>query len=102
MEQYAVLSPSANRHSSETPLPTPTQLRSVSATIGFVWHYGYRGDEMFAAIAEQFAAGHPQTTFVDYEVFGNIHGASETALVQMIPQKLREHKVAAVVAGVGG
>jgi hypothetical protein len=101
MEQYEVLSPVPARHvdGAEVAVRRPS---SQSAIVGFVWHYGYRGDEMFTAIQDRFGADHPDAAFVDYEVFGNIHGAAENVLVQNIPARLREHGVTAVVAGVGG
>jgi hypothetical protein len=57
---------------------------------------------MFDAVASHFGETHPETTFVDYEVFGNIHGSGETTIVPAIPAKLKEYNVTAVVAGVGG
>lgn len=99
--EYEVLSPSARR-SSEVPLVESHGLDGLPRRIGFVWHYGYRGDEMFAGIAEAFEARHPGTTFFDHEVFGNIHGASERLIVHEIPEKLRTHDVQAVIVGVGG
>jgi hypothetical protein len=102
MEQYEVLSPVPPRLVDASGAPEINALSSAPPRIGFVWHYGYRGDEMFAEIRERFAAAHPDTVFVDHEVFGNIHGASENEAVQGIPAKLHEHGVTAVVAGVGG
>jgi hypothetical protein len=72
-------------------------------TIGFVWDHVFRGAEMWEIIKERLSADYPGTRFVDYPVFGDIHGsvASERAAVAGIPDKLREYRVDAAIVGVG-
>src|ERR1700760_1046114 len=45
--------------------------------IALVWDYLFRGDDVFRLVKERFGAGRSGTEFVDYEVFGDIHGHDE-------------------------
>jgi hypothetical protein len=72
-------------------------------TVGFIWDYLFKGDEMFAAIERAVSAEHPDARFVDYPNFGNIHGSSpdERANIGAIAARIREANVDAVVVAVG-
>ena len=72
-------------------------------TIGFIWDYLFKGPEMFEMIKTKLSAEFPGVRYVDYEVFGNIHGsdAEEKASLSALPERLREHGVDAVVLAVG-
>jgi hypothetical protein len=74
-----------------------------TATIAFVWDYLFKGPEMFEIIQEHLSALHPGVRFVDYSVFGNMHGtdAEEKAVLDAMPDRLREHRVDAAVVAVG-
>ena len=43
----------------------------------------------------------PNIEFVEYPVFGNIHGADENEIVRQLPERLKELGCDAVVVGVG-
>lgn len=72
-------------------------------TIAFIWDYLFKGPEMFGIIKAQLSAEFPDVRYVDYEVFGNIHGsdADEKANLSALPARLREHGVDAAVLAVG-
>ncbi|MQA87024.1 MAG: hypothetical protein GEV03_20940 [Streptosporangiales bacterium] len=72
-------------------------------TVAFVWDYLFRGPEMFEAIKQELQERCPGARFVDYDVFGNIHGsdAEEKANVAALPARLREHRVDSAVVAVG-
>ena len=72
-------------------------------TIGFIWDYLFKGPEMFEMFKAQLSAKFPGVRYVDYQVFGNIHGsdAEEKANLGALPERLREHGVDAVVVAVG-
>jgi hypothetical protein len=70
-------------------------------TVGYIWDWVFRGDEMFEIISEHLAAQFPDVRFVDHTVFGNMHGPEEREIVAALPGKLHEHGVDAVVVGVG-
>jgi hypothetical protein len=69
------------------------------ARIGFIWDYLFRGDEVFASLGSELAAQGAE--IINYDVFGNIHGPDEQALVFDLPNKLTRYRVDAVVVGNG-
>lgn len=73
-----------------------------SARVAFVWTYNRKGDQMFSIMKSMLRGEYPDIAFVDYEEFGNIHGASETEIIAALPQLLRQHKADVAVIGVAG
>jgi hypothetical protein len=71
------------------------------ARIGFVWDYMFRGEEIFPAIEAALRDRFPSIEFVTYDVFGNIHGPDEHALVDALPDRLHQHRIDAVLVGNG-
>jgi hypothetical protein len=71
------------------------------ARIGFVWDYMFRGEEIFPVIQRELERRHAGVRVVGYDVFGNIHGPQEHALVEALPGTLDEHSIDAVVVGNG-
>lgn len=69
--------------------------------IGFLWDYVFRGDELFPVLREHLQARFDGLEVIDYEQFGNSHGGDEAAFVDALPQALHDHRVDAVVSGVG-
>ena len=69
--------------------------------IGFVWDLLFSGDLVFDAIAAELAERHPEIEFVGYQRFGDIHGGDEKAVLERLPELLRQERIDAVVAGVG-
>lgn len=99
---YDAMSPLGRERAAERVEHEPlTTLEGM--TLGFIWDYLFKGDEMFAAIQRAVAAEHPDTSFVDYPKFGNIHGSSpdERANIGAIAARIREANVDAVVVAVG-
>lgn len=71
-------------------------------SIGFIWDDVFHGDVMFDVIRDrlrQETGGH--VTFVGHEMFGNVHGPDEVAVIKALPAKLQEAQVDGVVVGVG-
>ena len=68
-------------------------------TVGFLWDYLFRGDEIFPIIAEELRARYPSIEIVGYEEFGSTHGDGEAELVAALPELLRDRGVDAVVSG---
>jgi hypothetical protein len=72
------------------------------ATIGHLSHYGFRHDEMRPVIEDVLRERFPGITFVGPDEFGNIHGPRHGRdTLPVLPDKLREHGVDAVITGVG-
>ena len=68
-------------------------------TVGFLWDYLFRGDEIFPVIAEELKARYPTVEIVDFGEFGSTHGEGEAELVAALPQLLRDRGVDVVVSG---
>jgi hypothetical protein len=86
----------------EAPARPRAALDLNSATIAFVWTYNRKGDRMYDIMKGTLRGEYPDIRFVDYDTFGNIHGASEADVVAALPQLLRQHKADIAVIGVAG
>ena len=69
--------------------------------IGFLWDNLFQGDLCFASISEALARRYQGMEFVGYENFGDIHGRDERAVLEELPERLRQHRIDAAVVGVG-
>jgi hypothetical protein len=69
--------------------------------VGELWDYVFRGEEIFPILRDQLKAKYPGIKFVNYDTFGNVHGPRQRELVAGIPALLEQHKVDAVISGVG-
>jgi hypothetical protein len=69
--------------------------------VGFLWDYLFRGDELFPAIRDELRARFAGVEFVECETFGNTHGGDEAAVIRALPNLLLEHRIDAVISGVG-
>jgi hypothetical protein len=70
-------------------------------TVAFVWDYLFRGDEIWGIVKAELDARHPGMRFIDHEVFGSTHGEDEHRVLAELPARLAEHRVDAVVSGMG-
>lgn len=68
--------------------------------IALVWDYVFRGDDVFRLVKERFRAERPGMEFVDYDVFGDIHGHDE--LLDRLPSRLEEMGVDGTIVATGG
>lgn len=68
-------------------------------TVGFLWDYLFRGDEIFPIIAEELRARYPTVEIVDFDQFGSTHGDDEVELVAGLPETLWARDVDVVVSG---
>jgi len=76
-----------------------TDLRNK--VVGETWDYLFRGEEIFPILREELAARFPGIRFVTYDVFGNLHGPQQRELIARVPELLRQHRVDAVISGIG-
>ena len=67
--------------------------------IALVWDYVFRGDDVFRLVKERFGTGQSGTEFVDYEVFGDIHGHDEP--LDRLPARLEEMGVDGTIVATG-
>lgn len=70
-------------------------------TICELWDWAFRGEEIFPIIRESLLKRYPGVNFIDYTVFGNIHGPQEAEVIAALPNLLRKHACDAVIVGVG-
>jgi hypothetical protein len=70
-------------------------------TVGELWDYLFKGEEIFPLIRQQLAARYPGIRFVEFEVFGSTHGRDEKELATTLPGLLRQHGCDAVISAVG-
>jgi hypothetical protein len=97
---YDVVWPLGRQENASTALP-PRVDGLDGKVIAELWDWMYEGDRVFAILEELLKEQYPSVQFVNYEVFGDIHGGDEHEIVQKLPVLLREHQVDAVIAGVG-
>ena len=70
-------------------------------TIGQLWNWSFRGDELFPIIENEVAKRYPGVKFLSYEKFGRIHGADEKTIIETLGQKLLQSGCDAVMTGMG-
>jgi hypothetical protein len=97
---YEVLWPRSPRQVQLQPLAK--RLESLEGkTVAQLWDYVFRGDEVYALLEEGLRARFPNIRWVSYKEFGNTHGGEEREVVAALPRRLKEHKVDAVISGMG-
>ena len=69
--------------------------------VGFVWDQLFDGDVLFDAIAAELGRSFDGMAFIGYEDFGDIHGADEKRVLEALPSRMQQHRVDALVVGVG-
>ncbi len=75
--------------------------RAEARTVGFVWDYLMRGDEMWEVLKPELAAHDPALELVDWDAFGNIHGHDEAAVLAALPDRLAAAELDSVIVGTG-
>ena len=70
-------------------------------TVGELWDYLFRGEEIFPLVREELKARFPGIKFVSYDVFGNVHGPQQRELVAAVPELLKQHGCDAVISAIG-
>ncbi|MBI2866231.1 MAG: hypothetical protein HYX99_02575 [Chloroflexi bacterium] len=70
-------------------------------TVGFLWDWMFRGDEIFPVMERELARRYAGLQFVGYQEFGSTHGGTEAQVLAALPDKLKEHHCDAVVSGMG-
>jgi hypothetical protein len=70
-------------------------------TVGELWDYLFKGEEIFPLIRRALEARYPGIRFVEFERFGSTHGRDEAELARTLPGQLRTHGCDAVISAVG-
>jgi hypothetical protein len=98
--EFSVVSPSGSQVLDKL-RPAPPLADISGNRIAFVWDLLFDGDLVFDAMSEELASTYGSMEFVGFEEFGDIHGGEEHRVLAELPERLRQHRVDAVVAGVG-
>ncbi len=98
--RYTVYWPRSPRQVQIKPL-APRLDTLAGKTIGLLWDYVFRGDEVFATMQEALAAKYPGIRFINWREFGNTHGSDEHQVLAALPERLKELRVDAVLSGMG-
>ena len=97
---YDAIWPLGPKHAPSEKLPE--RLDTLSGkVVAELWDYLYEGDRAFPILRDELRKQFPNVTFVEFPVFGNIHGADELEVVGRLPETLAAHGVDAVICGVG-
>ncbi len=70
-------------------------------TIGELWDWVYRGDEIFPVIEKELTKRYHGISFVNYDVFGSTLGDKASKTITALPDKLKQSKCDAGISGVG-
>lgn len=70
-------------------------------TVGELWDYLFKGEEIFPLIRQALAARYPGIRFVEYDTLGSTHGRDDVELARSLPPLLRKHGCDAVISAVG-
>ncbi len=70
-------------------------------TVGELWDWIFRGDQIFPVIEKELVKRYPGIKFVNYDVFGSTQGFDEAQVLAGLPDKLKQYKCDAVISAVG-
>jgi hypothetical protein len=70
-------------------------------TVGELWDYLFKGEEMFPLVRRALAERYPGIRFVEYDTLGSTHGRDDAELAATLPGLLRRHGCDAVISAVG-
>ena len=70
-------------------------------TIGFLWDWAFRGEEIFPVIEKELSNRYQGIRFVNYDVFGSIHGKDEANVIAALPDTLKQNECDAVISAIG-
>ena len=97
---YSVVWPRGEKTQEIAPLAK--RLDSLEGkTVGFVWDYLFRGDEIFSLLEEGLKQRYPKINFVNYDAFGSTHGSDEHAVVAGLADKMKSTGTDAIISGMG-
>lgn len=94
---YEVFWPRSPRQQRRRTLaPRPGTLNGK--TVGLLWDYLFRGDEVFELLKTGLGERFADVRFVDWREFGNMHGSDERKVLAALPARLKDLRVDAVIS----
>ena len=97
---YSVVWPRGEQTQDIAPLATRRDSLE-GKTVGFVWDYLFRGDEIFPVLEEGLKQRYPKIKFVSYDEFGSTHCGDEHAVIAGLSDKIKMTGTEAVISGMG-
>jgi hypothetical protein len=83
-------------------IPLAKRLDTLAGkTIGEMWDWIFRGDEIFPIVEEELKSRYPGIKFVNYNKFGNPHSANEAKVYDELPALAEKYGCDAFIVGVG-
>lgn len=70
-------------------------------TIGELWDWAFRGDEMFPVIRELLKKKYPGVKMVESTAFGSTFDRKQREMLARLPDLLKKHGCTSVISGVG-
>jgi hypothetical protein len=65
-----------------------------------LWDWVFKGDKMFTIWRRELSKRYPNIKFIDWQEFGEVHGANEHQVLAALPEKFKQFGVDAVICGV--
>ncbi|MCH9675227.1 MAG: hypothetical protein K0U93_27545 [Gammaproteobacteria bacterium] len=85
----------------EPVIPPPRLDRLHGKRVGFLWDQMFRGEEIFPLIEDALGERFENISFVSHDAFGATFGENEHAVIEALPERLRELGIDAVISGIG-
>jgi hypothetical protein len=99
-DTYEALWPRGRKRVTETGYAP--RLKSLEGkTIAELWNWVFRGDEIFRAVEMELSRRYSGLKFINYKVFGSIHGSKESEVMASLPEGLKKNKCDAVITTTG-
>lgn len=73
----------------------------ASKTICELWNYNFQGNKILTAIETKLSNLYPGIKFVNYEIFGNIHGPKEREIIASLSDKFIKYNCDGVISCMG-
>ena len=70
-------------------------------TVGELWDWAFRGDQMYSILNEELRKRYPGIKIVEHTALGSTHGVGARQYVADLPELLRQQGCDAVISGVG-
>ena len=100
LNSYSVVWPRGEKTQQIAPL-AQRLLSLEGKTVGFLWDYLFRGDDIFPLLEEGLKQKFPNIRFVSYEAFGSTHGGDEHEVIANLARKIKSTGTEAIISGMG-
>ena len=82
-------------------VPAPALSDLNGKTVGELWDWVFRGDQMYSVINDELRKRYPDIKIIDHTTLGNTHALGEREYVANLPNLLRQLGCDAVISATG-